>query len=91
MEERGKRPLRMTIKELREISAAASKLKFFVYKMPHGYNINALRMLRKNPKQYKNFFSASADLYFHQRLVHASDLYTNNPEEADYFFVPIYT
>ena len=81
----------MTIEELKEISTAASKLKIFVYDMPHGYNINALKMLRKNPKQYKNFYASSADLYFHQRLLHASDLYTDNPEEADYFFVPIYT
>jgi hypothetical protein len=90
-DEKKKPPRAMTIKQLKKISQIASKLKIYVYPLPHGYNINAIKMLRKHPKQYRNFFQSSADLYFHQRLLHASTLYTDNPEEADYFYLPIYT
>ena len=41
----------MTLTKLNSIIAkVASQLKIFVYDMPHGYNINALKLLRKSPQ-----------------------------------------
>ena len=91
LSQKGKKVKLMKLTKLNSIAKVASQLKIFVYDMPHGYNINALKLLRKSPQHYKHFFGSSADLYFHQRLMHASTLYTSDPEEADYFLVPIYT
>ena len=72
------------------LSEAASQLKIYVYDFPDYFNIRPLKKLKKKKKLKASFFEGGADIYFHQRLLQISALRTENPEEADFFFVPIY-
>ena len=77
--------------EVGKLAKEAEKLKIYVYSLPKWYNVAPLKLLKKQKKLFSDFHHKGADAYFHQRLLRVSSLRTENPDEADYFFVPIYT
>jgi hypothetical protein len=77
--------------EVGKLAEEAKKLKIYVYSLPKWFNVAPFKLLRKQKKLFASAHHKGADAYFHQRLMHVSSLRTENPEEADFFFVPVYT
>lgn len=61
------------------------RLKVFVYELPSKYN---KKILQKDPRCLTHMFAA--EIYM-QRFLLSSPVRTLNPEEADWFYVPVYT
>ncbi|XP_062230182.1 probable glucuronosyltransferase Os01g0926400 [Phragmites australis] len=61
------------------------KLKVFVYEMPRKYNLN---LLAKDSRCLYHMFAA--EIFMHQFLL-SSAVRTLDPEEADWFYTPVYT
>ncbi|TVU34614.1 hypothetical protein EJB05_16451 [Eragrostis curvula] len=61
------------------------KLKVFVYEMPRKYNQN---LLAKDSRCLTHMFAA--EIFMHQFLL-SSAVRTLDPEEADWFYTPVYT
>ncbi|KAL6972947.1 Glycerol kinase, partial [Sarracenia purpurea var. burkii] len=61
------------------------RLKVFVYELPSKYN---KKILQKDPRCLTHMFAA--EIYMH-RFVLSSAVRTLNPEEADWFYTPVYT
>ncbi|RLN23250.1 putative glucuronosyltransferase [Panicum miliaceum] len=61
------------------------KLKVFVYEMPHKYN---QMLLSKDSRCLHHMFAA--EIFMHQFLL-SSAVRTLDPEEADWFYTPVYT
>jgi putative beta-1,4-xylosyltransferase IRX10 len=61
------------------------KLKVFVYEMPRKYNEN---LLAKDSRCLLHMFAA--EIFMHQFLL-SSAVRTLEPEEADWFYTPVYT
>lgn len=60
-------------------------LKIYVYDLPKSYNEE---ILEQNPKCKSHMFAP--EVYIHQKLMESS-VKTNDPREADLFYVPTYT
>ncbi|XXG78263.1 hypothetical protein AAC387_Pa08g2241 [Persea americana] len=60
------------------------KLKVFVYELPSKYNED---MVKKHPRCLKHMFAV--EVYMHRFLL-SSHVRTLNPEEADWFYTPVY-
>lgn len=60
------------------------RLKVFVYELPSKYN---KKILQKDPRCLTHMFAA--EIYMHHFLL-SSAVRTLNPEEADWFYTPIY-
>lgn len=61
------------------------RLKVFVYELPSKYN---KKILQKDPRCLNHMFAA--EIYMHRFLL-SSPVRTLNPEEADWFYTPVYT
>ncbi|XP_042484639.1 probable beta-1,4-xylosyltransferase IRX10 [Macadamia integrifolia] len=61
------------------------RLKVFVYDLPSKYN---KEIIDKEPRCLTHMFAA--EIYMHQFLL-TSPVRTLNPEEADWFYTPVYT
>lgn len=61
------------------------RLKVFVYELPSKYN---KKILQKDPRCLTHMFAA--EIYMHRFLL-SSPVRTLNPEEADWFYTPVYT
>ncbi|RVW29237.1 putative beta-1,4-xylosyltransferase IRX10L [Vitis vinifera] len=61
------------------------RLKVFVYELPSKYN---KKILQKDPRCLNHMFAA--EIFMHRFLL-SSPVRTLNPEEADWFYTPIYT
>eukprot|EP00249_Psilotum_nudum_P037115 c9496_g1_i2 orf=641-1873(+) len=61
------------------------RMKVFVYKLPSKYN---KRVVYKDHRCMSHMFSA--EIYVHLFLL-SSSVRTHNPDEADWFFTPVYT
>ncbi|KAL0464031.1 UNVERIFIED_CONTAM: putative beta-1,4-xylosyltransferase IRX10L [Sesamum latifolium] len=61
------------------------RLKVFVYELPSKYN---KKILQKDPRCLTHMFAA--EIYMHRFLL-SSAVRTLNPEEADWFYTPVYT
>lgn len=61
------------------------RLKVYVYELPSKYN---KKLLQKDPRCLNHMFAA--EIYMHRFLL-SSAVRTLNPEEADWFYTPIYT
>ncbi|CAL4969125.1 unnamed protein product [Urochloa decumbens] len=61
------------------------RLKVFVYDLPSKYN---KRTVTKDPRCLSHMFAA--EIFMHRFLL-SSAVRTLNPEEADWFYVPVYT
>ncbi|KAG6413233.1 hypothetical protein SASPL_125941 [Salvia splendens] len=61
------------------------RLKVFVYKLPSKYN---KKMVEKEERCLHHMFAA--EIYMHRFLL-SSPVRTLNPQEADWFYVPVYT
>lgn len=61
------------------------RLKVFVYELPSKYN---KKILQKDPRCLNHMFAA--EIYMHRFLL-SSAVRTSNPEEADWFYTPVYT
>jgi len=61
------------------------RLKVFVYDLPSKYN---KRIVTKDPRCLNHMFAA--EIFMHRFLL-SSAVRTLNPEEADWFYVPVYT
>lgn len=60
------------------------KLKVYVYELPSKYN---RKKLQKEPRCLTHMFAA--EIFMHQFLL-SSPVRTLNPEEADWFYAPVY-
>ncbi|XP_031097527.1 probable beta-1,4-xylosyltransferase IRX10 [Ipomoea triloba] len=60
------------------------RLKVFVYELPSKYN---KKLLQKDPRCLSHMFAA--EIYMHRFLL-SSPVRTLNPEEADWFYTPVY-
>ncbi|PPD76126.1 hypothetical protein GOBAR_DD26945 [Gossypium barbadense] len=60
------------------------RLKVYVYELPSKYN---KKILQKDPRCLSHMFAA--EIYMHRFLL-SSPVRTLNPEEADWFYTPIY-
>ncbi|KAL6494435.1 Glycerol kinase [Orobanche gracilis] len=60
------------------------RLKVFVYELPSKYN---KKILQKDPRCLNHMFAA--EIYMHRFLL-SSPVRTLNPEEADWFYAPVY-
>lgn len=60
------------------------KLKVYVYDLPSKYN---KKILQKDPRCLNHMFAA--EIYMHRFLL-SSPVRTLNPEEADWFYTPVY-
>lgn len=61
------------------------RLKVFVYELPSKYN---KKVLQKDPRCLTHMFAA--EIFMHRFLL-SSPVRTLNPEEADWFYTPVYT
>ncbi|KAI4988990.1 probable glucuronosyltransferase Os02g0520750 [Hordeum vulgare subsp. vulgare] len=61
------------------------KLKVFIYDLPSKYN---KRLVTKDPRCLNHMFAA--EIFMHRFLL-SSAVRTVNPEEADWFYTPVYT
>lgn len=61
------------------------RLKVFVYELPSKYN---KKILQKDQRCLNHMFAA--EIYMHRFLL-SSPVRTLNPEEADWFYTPVYT
>lgn len=61
------------------------RLKVFVYELPSKYN---KKILQKDPRCLNHMFAA--EIFMHRFLL-TSPVRTLNPEEADWFYTPVYT
>lgn len=61
------------------------RLKVYIYELPSKYN---KKLLQKDPRCLNHMFAA--EIYMHRFLL-SSPVRTLNPEEADWFYTPIYT
>ncbi|XP_015937882.1 probable beta-1,4-xylosyltransferase IRX10L [Arachis duranensis] len=61
------------------------RLKVFVYELPSKYN---KKILQKDPRCLNHMFAA--EIFMHRFLL-SSPVRTLNPEEADWFYTPVYT
>ncbi|KAJ7564651.1 hypothetical protein O6H91_02G027700 [Diphasiastrum complanatum] len=61
------------------------RLKVFVYELPSKYN---QKMLEKDPRCLRHMFAS--EIFVHQFLL-SSPVRTLNPQEADWFYTPVYT
>lgn len=61
------------------------RLKVYVYELPNKYN---KKILQKDPRCLNHMFAA--EIFMHRFLL-SSPVRTFNPEEADWFYTPIYT
>ena len=61
------------------------RLKVFVYELPRKYN---KKILQKDPKCLTHMFAA--EIFMHRFLL-SSPVRTLNPDEADWFYTPVYT
>jgi hypothetical protein len=61
------------------------RLKVFVYELPSKYN---KKILQKDPRCLAHMFAA--EIFMHRFLL-SSAVRTLNPEEADWFYTPVYT
>uniref|UniRef100_A0A6V7QYM7 Exostosin GT47 domain-containing protein n=1 Tax=Ananas comosus var. bracteatus TaxID=296719 RepID=A0A6V7QYM7_ANACO len=61
------------------------RLKVFVYDLPNKYN---KKILQKDPRCLTHMFAA--EIFMHRFLL-SSAVRTLNPEEADWFYTPVYT
>nr|AFK43167.1 unknown [Medicago truncatula] len=61
------------------------RLKVFVYELPSKYN---KKILQKDPRCLTHMFAA--EIFMHRFLL-SSAVRTLNPEEADWFYTPVYT
>lgn len=61
------------------------RLKVYVYELPSKYN---KKILQKDPRCLTHMFAA--EIFMHRFLL-SSPVRTSNPEEADWFYTPIYT
>ncbi|PPD92959.1 hypothetical protein GOBAR_DD10095 [Gossypium barbadense] len=61
------------------------RLKVFVYELPSKYS---KKILQKDPRCLNHMFAA--EIYMHRFLL-SSPVRTLNPEEADWFYTPVYT
>lgn len=61
------------------------RLKVFVYELPSKYN---KKILQKDPRCLAHMFAA--EIFMHRFLL-SSAVRTFNPEEADWFYTPVYT
>ncbi|KAL0354911.1 UNVERIFIED_CONTAM: putative beta-1,4-xylosyltransferase IRX10L [Sesamum radiatum] len=61
------------------------RLKVFVYELPSKYN---KKILQKDPRCLTHMFAA--EIFMHRFLL-SSAVRTFNPEEADWFYTPVYT
>ncbi|RAL38704.1 unnamed protein product [Cuscuta campestris] len=60
------------------------RLKVFVYELPSKYN---KKLLQKDPRCLSHMFAA--EIYMHRFLL-SSAVRTMNPDEADWFYTPVY-
>ncbi|KAK1632035.1 hypothetical protein QYE76_006350 [Lolium multiflorum] len=60
------------------------KLKVFIYDLPGKYN---KKLLKKDPRCLNHMFDA--EIFMHRFLL-SSAVRTSNPEEADWFYTPMY-
>ena len=60
------------------------RLKIFVYDLPARYNRN---FIKKEPRCLTHMFAL--EVLFHQYML-TSPVRTTNPEEADWFYMPVY-
>jgi hypothetical protein len=60
------------------------KLKVFIYDLPGKYN---KKLLKKDPRCLNHMFAA--EIFMHRFLL-SSAVRTSNPEEADWFYTPVY-
>lgn len=63
----------------------AGRLKVYVYDMPNKYNV---KFIKKEPRCLVHMFAT--EIFFHHNML-ASAVRTPNPEEADWFYIPVYT
>lgn len=61
------------------------RLKVYVYELPSKYN---KKILQKDPRCLNHMFAA--EIFMHRFLL-SSPVRTLNPDEADWFYTPIYT
>jgi hypothetical protein len=61
------------------------RLKVFVYELPRKYN---KKILQKDPRCLTHMFAA--EIFMHRFLL-SSPVRTLNPDEADWFYTPVYT
>ncbi|KAJ6748304.1 BETA-14-XYLOSYLTRANSFERASE IRX10L-RELATED [Salix purpurea] len=61
------------------------RLKVFVYELPSKYN---KKILKKDPRCLNHMFAA--EIFMHRFLL-SSPVRTLNPDEADWFYTPVYT
>ncbi|KAF3612497.1 hypothetical protein FXO38_36810, partial [Capsicum annuum] len=61
------------------------RLKVFVYELPSKYNI---KKVQRDSRCLNHMFAA--EIYMHRFLL-SSPVRTLNPEEADWFYTPVYT
>jgi hypothetical protein len=61
------------------------RLKVYVYDLPSKYN---KKLLKKDPRCLNHMFAA--EIFMHRFLL-SSAVRTFNPEEADWFYTPVYT
>ena len=66
-------------------------LKIYVYDLPPKYNLLPLRELIRDRSKFSHYLHQGAEVYFHQRLINHTHYRTHNPDEADLFFVPLYS
>lgn len=72
---------------------AAARLRVFVYDLPEVYNVEQVRESHTNPPLTRDpicdtsFYSAEVSLH---RFFLQSEVRTLQPDEADFFYVPIY-
>lgn len=73
---------------------ARSRLRVYVYDLPGSYNAALVRESHERPPPIRDplcdasFYSAEVSLH---RFLLSSAVRTRDPEEADFFYVPIYT
>ncbi|KAJ4959390.1 hypothetical protein NE237_026501 [Protea cynaroides] len=61
------------------------RMKVFVYELPSNFNED---IVQRDPRCLTHMFAA--EIYFHRFLL-TSQVRTLNPEEADWFYTPVYT
>jgi len=61
------------------------RLKVFIYELPSKYN---KKILQKDPRCLNHMFAA--EIFMHRFLL-SSPVRTLNPEEADWFYTPVYS
>jgi probable glucuronoxylan glucuronosyltransferase IRX7 len=71
-------------------SVRSTPLKIYLYNLPKKFNKNLLKNIKSDKKRYQGYQDQMAEAIIYSQFL-KSNIRTKNPNEADLFFVPLFS